>query len=217
MTDEARLRADIAEVGRRLYARGLVAAAEGNVSVRLGERLLMTPAGVCKGYLTADQIVATDLAGRPENGRPSTEAPMHTAVYRQRSDVSAVVHAHPPTATGCAVAGVRLDEPYLAEAVATLGSVCIVPYRPPGSAELAASVADAVAEAETILLAHHGALTVGTDVFRAWERMETLEHVARVRLVVRLLGGGAPPLPADEVQRLIAQGVAAGYLPDRSN
>jgi L-fuculose-phosphate aldolase len=217
MTDEDRLRADVAEVGRRIYARGLVGAAEGNVSVRLGHRLLMTPAGVCKGFLAPEQIVATDLDGHPEKGRPSTESAMHTAIYRRRPDVAAVVHAHPPTATACSVVGLRLDEPYVAEAVATLGCVSLVPYRSPGTPELAAAVAEAVASAETLLLANHGALTVGTDVFRAWERMETLEHVARVRLVVRLLGGGAPPLPPDEVERLIAQGVAAGYLPDRSN
>jgi L-fuculose-phosphate aldolase len=216
MTEVERLRADIAEVGRRLYARGLVGAADGNVSARRGDRLLVTPAGVCKGFLTPEQIAVTDLDGRPVDGQPSTEIAMHVAVYRRRPDVTAVVHAHPPTATGFAVAGVPLDEPYLAETVATLGRVPLVPYRPPGSPELAQAVADAVASAETLLLAHHGALTVGRDIFRAWERMETLEHVAHVRLVVRHLGRGGP-LPAEEVHRLMEQGVATGYLRTRSD
>ena len=112
MTAESTLRADIVEVGRRLYARGYTASNDGNISVRLGaDRLLMTPKGVCKGFMTPDMMCITDLEGRKLQGDrdPSSEMLMHLEVYRQRQDVQAVVHAHPPTATGFAVAGIPLD------------------------------------------------------------------------------------------------------------
>jgi L-fuculose-phosphate aldolase len=189
--DDARVRASIVEIGRRLYARGLIAGGEGNVSVRAGDVVYVTPAGVCKGMLGDDMIVRTDLDGRPlgPGGHASTEIAMHAAIYRRRPDVGAVVHAHPPTATGFAVAGVPLDRPMLAEAVVVLGPVPVVGYGTPSTLELAEKVAGAIAGADALLLANHGALTVGADLLRAWERMETLEQLARVCLVARQLGG----------------------------
>lgn len=208
----AQVLADIVEVGRRLYARGLISGNEGNISVREGEHLLITPAGVCKGFLRPDQIVRTDLEGRPVEGggRASTEVLMHLAVYRRRPDVTAVVHAHPPTATGFAVSGIPLDRPLTAEAVVTLGPVPVIPYGTPSTPELAEAVARAVCEAHGLLLANHGALTVGDTVFRAWERMETLEQLARVALVTRTLGQDNLLPPAD-VERLRQMRAAAGY------
>lgn len=208
-----RLRADIVEVGRRLYARGLIGGNEGNVSAREGDLLYITPAGVCKGFLVPDQIVATDLDGRPrEGGRASTEILMHTAVYRRRPDVKAVVHAHPPTATAFAVAGLPLDRAITAEAVVTLGPVPVIPYGMPSTADLAENVGRAICEAQAVLLAHHGALAVGESLWRAWERMETLEQVARVALAARILGR-EHELPAPDVHRLEAARTAAGYPP----
>jgi len=208
-----RVRADIAEVGRRLYARGLIGGNEGNVSVRDGDLLHITPAGVCKGFLTPDQVVTTDMEGRPRGGgRASTEVLMHTAVYRRRPDVRAVVHAHPPTATGFAVAGIPLDRAITAEAVVTLGAVPVIPYGMPSTAALAENVERVICDAQAVLLAHHGALAVGETVWRAWERMETLEQVARVALVARSLGR-EQELPATDVQRLEAARTAAGYPP----
>jgi L-fuculose-phosphate aldolase len=181
------------EVGRRLYARGLIGGHEGNVSVRLDSTLLITPAGVCKGFMTPDMIVRTDLEGRPvDGGRASTEILMHTAVYRRRGDVRAVVHAHPPTATGFAVAGVALDRPLLAEAVFTLGPVPVIPY--------------------ALLMANHGALAVGDTLERAWERMETLEQLARITLVTRILGQDHA-LPGTEVGALREAAARGGYPP----
>jgi L-fuculose-phosphate aldolase len=208
-----RLRADIVEVGRRLYARGLIGGNEGNVSVREGDVLYITPAAVCKGFLTPDQIVATDLEGRPRGGgRASTEVRMHTAVYQRRPDVKAVVHAHPPHATGFAVAGIPLDRPITAEAVVTLGPVPIIPYGMPATSDLAENVGRAICDAQAVLLAHHGALTVGDSVWRAWERMETLEQVARVALAARSLGR-EQELPSPDVRRLESARAAAGYPP----
>jgi L-fuculose-phosphate aldolase len=208
---EDRAREEIVEVGRRLYARGLISGNEGNVSVRLGDVLLVTPPSVCKGFLAAEMIVKTDLAGKPIDGqRASTEVLMHTAVYRRRPDAAAVVHAHPPVATGFAVAGIALDQPLIAEAVVTLGKVPVVPYGTPSTPELADNVGAAVCQAQALLMANHGALTVGDSLYRAWERMEALEQVARVTLVTRLLGV-TNLLPATDVARLAEMRPRAGY------
>jgi L-fuculose-phosphate aldolase len=211
------IRSAITEVGRRLYSRGLICALEGNVSVRLGDRLLVTPAGVCKGFLADGDLVTTDLEGRALDGkgRASSEILMHVAVYRRRPDVLAIVHAHPPTATAFAAAGIPLDKPLLAESVVTLGPVPVIPYHAPATAELAETVAAAAATAQAVLLANHGALTVGEDLWRAWERMETLEHLARVALNTHLLGQ-VHPLPEAAVARLEETRQRAGYPPPPS-
>jgi L-fuculose-phosphate aldolase len=211
MAREDKARGEIVEVGRRLYARALISGNEGNVSVRLGDTLLVTPPGVCKGFLTSDMIVTTDLSGRPLDGRrASTEVLMHAAVYRRRPDATAVVHAHPPVATGFAVAGIALDQPLIAEAVVTLGTVPVIPYGTPSTPELADNVGAAVCQAQALLLANHGALTVGDSLYRAWERMEALEQVAKISLVTRLLGV-TNLLPATDVARLIEMRPRAGY------
>jgi len=191
MTTESSLRADIVEVGRRMYARGYTASNDGNISVRLGaDRLLMTPKSVCKGFMTPDMMCVTDLEGRKLQGDrdPSSETLMHLEVYRQRPDVQAVVHAHPPTATGFAVAGIPLDRAVLAEVLTTLGSIPIAEYATPSTAELPDAVRRYIKAHDGMLLANHGALTVGTDLFGAYYKMETIEHFAKISLVARLLG-----------------------------
>src|SRR6266581_4192734 len=190
MTEHA-LRDAIVEVGRRLYARGYTASNDGNISARLdGGRLLMTPKSVCKGFMTADMMVVTDLDGRKLAGDrdPSSEMQMHLEVYRQRADVQAVVHAHPPIATGFAVAGIPLDRAVLAEVLTTLGSVPIAAYATPSTRELPAAVRKYITAHDGMLLANHGALTVGGDLYSAYYKMETIEHFAKISLVARLLG-----------------------------
>jgi L-fuculose-phosphate aldolase len=189
---ETQLRADIVEVGRRLYARGYTASNDGNISVRLdAARLLMTPTSVCKGFMTPDMMCITDLDGRKLVGDrdPSSEMQMHFEVYRRRPDVQAVVHAHPPLATGFAVAGIPLDRAVLAEVVCTLGSVPIAEYATPSTKELPEAVGKYVQAHDGMLLANHGALTLGKDLFSAYYKMETIEHFAKISLVARLLGG----------------------------
>ena len=191
MTLESSLRADIVEVGRRMYAREYTDSNAGNISVRLGDdRLLMTPKSVCKGFMTPDMMCITDLDGRKLQGDrdPSTEMLMHLAVYQQRPDVRAVVHAHPPTATGFAVAGIALDRAVLAEVLTTLGSIPIAEYATPSTSELPEAVRKYISAHDGMLLANHGALTVGPDLFAAYYKMETIEHFAKVSLVARLLG-----------------------------
>ena len=204
MTAESTLRADIVEIGRRMYARGYTASNDGNISARLGaERLLMTPKSVCKGFMTPDMLCITDLDGRKLQGDrdPSSEMLMHLEVYRQRPDVQAVVHAHPPLATGFAVAGIPLDRAVLAEVLTTLGSVPIAEYATPSTSELPEAVRKYVKAHDGMLLANHGALTVGTDVYGAYYKMETIEHFAKISLVARLLGR-ENLIAREEVERL---------------
>ena len=211
MSSEAQLRADIVEIGRRMYARGYTASNDGNISVRLDERrLLMTPKSVCKGFMAPEMLCITDLEGRKLAGErdPSSEMQMHLEVYRQRPDVRAVVHAHPPTATGFAVAGIPLDRAVLAEVVTTLGSVPIADYATPSTRELPEAVRKYVKAHDGMLLANHGALTLGADVYAAYFKMETIEHFAKISLVARLLGGERL-LSREEVFRL--QGLRGSY------
>jgi L-fuculose-phosphate aldolase len=211
MSLESQLRADIVEVGRRMYARGYTASNDGNISVRLGaERLLMTPKSVCKGFMSSDMMCITDLEGRKLEGDrdPSSEMLMHLEVYRQRPDVQAVVHAHPPTATGFAVAGIPLDRAVLAEVLTTLGSIPIAEYATPSTRELPEAVRKYVRAHDGMLLANHGALTLGSDVYAAYYKMETIEHFAKISLVARLLGR-ENLIAREEVERL--QGLRDTY------
>jgi L-fuculose-phosphate aldolase len=209
--NESALRDGIVEVGRRLYARGYTASNDGNISVRLdARRLLMTPRSVCKGFMSPDMMVITDLDGKKLAGDrdPSSEMQMHLEVYRQRPDAEAVVHAHPPIATGFAVAGIPLDRAVLAEVITTLGSVPIADYATPSTKELPEAVRRYVKAHDGMLLANHGALTLGSDLFAAYYKMETIEHFAKISLVARLLGGERL-LSRQEVERL--QGLRGSY------
>jgi L-fuculose-phosphate aldolase len=203
---ETQFRADIVEIGRRLWTRGYVASNDGNISVRLGsDRLLMTPASVSKGFMTPDMMVITDLDGRyvsgPPGRKPSSEILMHLVAYKHRPDVQAVVHAHPPLSTGFAVAGIPLDRAVLAEVVTTLGSIPIAEYGTPSTREMAMAVEPYVKAHDGLLLANHGALALGKDLFAAYYKMETIEHFARISLVARMLGRERL-LTREEVNRL---------------
>src|SRR5215510_10847836 len=204
MKAEEQARADIVEVGRRLWERGYVASNDGNISVRLDEhRLITTPKSVSKGFMTPDMMVITDLDGKKIAGEreASSELLMHLEVYRNRPDTRAVVHAHPPTATGFAVAGIPLDRAVLAEVITTLGSIPIAEYGTPSTPELPEAVRKYIKAHDGLLLANHGALTIGADVFAAYYKMETIEHFAKISLVARLLGN-ENVLTREEVARL---------------
>jgi len=203
-TSIEQLKADIVEVGRRLYARGFVASNDGNITIRFADdRLLTTPKSVSKGFMTTDMMVVVDMDGRKVSGTrdASSELKMHLEVYRQRPDARAVVHAHPPLATGFAVAGVPLDRAVLAEVICTLGSIPIAEYATPSTEELPEAVRRYIKAHDGLLLANHGALTVGGDVYSAYYKMETIEHFARISLTARLLGGERL-IAQDEVLRL---------------
>ena len=180
----------ICEIGRRMYTKDLVAANEGNLSIRLGERLLATPTGLCKGYLEPDDLVITDLQGNQIEGRRkvSSEIKMHLVVYQRRPDVEAICHGHPVYGTAHAVAGIALQEAILPEVVVTLGCIPIAPYGTPSTEELDESLIDLVPKHDAILLANHGAITLGRGLEEAFFRMEILEHFARISLLTKVLG-----------------------------
>lgn len=184
-------RREICIAGKWLYRRGYIPSSDGNISIRLDEdRVLTTPAGACKGKLSPEDLVVTDLDGRKIEGHnePSTELAMHLFVYHQRPDANAVCHAHPPIATGYAAAGVALDKPLLAEMIVTFGEIPLAPFALPGTPDLPASLEPLIAEHDAILMANHGVVTYGPDLLSAFHRMDVVEHYARVSLVTELLG-----------------------------
>ena len=191
MTYEAE-RTLMCAVGKLLYDRGYVAANDGNLSMKTApDRLLVTPSGVSKGRLTPDMLLVTDLEGNVLEGNrhPSSETKMHLAVYRGRLDVGAVVHAHPPVSTAFAVCRRGMETPYLSELVTGLGAVpCTPSFAMLSTDQVPRSVEPYLADHCAVLLANHGALTWGEDLWEAFDRMETVEHTAKILLNARLLG-----------------------------
>ena len=188
---DAQAKAEILEAGKKIYQRGLVAANDGNLSVRVGEDALwVTPTGVSKGAMTEEMLVKLDLAGNVLLGtrKPSSEVKMHLRIYQENPDVRAVVHAHPPAATAFACAGVPLDRPVLQEAVVQLGTVPVAPFALPGSQEVAESVAPYCRDYRGLLLEYHGAVTWGETMQQAHYRLECMEQMALVTLHLRTLG-----------------------------
>ncbi len=200
---QAQLRQEIVRVCRMLHQKNYLAATDGNVSVRLGDQVLLTPSGVNKGMLEEDQVISVDLEGRllAGTGRPTSELRMHLLVYELRPDVGAVVHAHLPYATACTLAGISLLEPILPEVVITLKGIPTAAYATPGTEEVPKAIRDLIQEFDAILLSRHGAMTVGREVMDAYNKMEKLEHTARVVLAARLQGA-VSPLSASEVEKL---------------
>lgn len=203
---ELQHRNELCIAGAWLYRRGFAIATDGNLSLRIAEdRVLTSPTGVSKGMLTPADLTVTDLAGNLVEGHfaPSSELPMHLAIYRQRPDVHAICHAHPPVATGFAAAGIVLDKALLAECILDLEFIPVAPYATPGTLDLAGTLEPLVAHHNAILLANHGVVTFGPDLLTAFFRMETTEHIARVTLVTELLGRQVL-LTNRDVERLLA-------------
>jgi len=215
---EHRLQAQVVEICRRLHARGWVANHDGNVTAKVGpDRILATPTAVSKAEVTEEMLLLLDLEGKRISGRlkPFGEVTLHLECYRAREDVRAVVHAHPPTATGFACAGVELPVAMMPEAVVSLGpAIPTAAYAAPGPAA-AAAAGDLVRRYDAILLASHGALTVGVDLEQAYLRMELVEHYARIAKVALEIGGPRSLPPAD-VQKLCEARAKAGLGPRTS-
>lgn len=192
---EDELRRSLVSYGRRLYRLGFMPGTSGNLSVRLDEtRLLVTPTGQSKSMLRCADMVVVDLNGRQLSGsrRVTSEIGMHLAIYRQRPDIEAVIHSHPPIATGFACTGRPLDEPLCSEAIMALGTVPLAPYATTGTDGVAASLAPLIPGHDAILLANHGAVTYGDNLGNAFQKMETVEHFAQICLVAHQLGSVRP-------------------------
>ncbi len=206
MFDESQQRADIIQFGKLLHQKGYVAATDGNITVRLdANSILSTPTGMSKGLMCADDLVVVDLDGRKISGRRcvSTEIGMHLLIYRLRPDVHGIVHAHPTTATGYAAAGIPLNKALISEVVLSLGSIPLARYGTPGTPELTDSLEPLIANNNAILMANHGVVTYGDTLLRAYMKMETVEHFAKIALVTHLLGQ-QQPLSDEAVEKLVA-------------
>lgn len=207
MSEITLLKDQICDVCHKMWQLGWVAANDGNVTVKLPDgTFLSTPTGISKSFITPELILHIDENGMvlegPAGYRPSTELKMHLRCYRERPDVGAVVHAHPPTATGYAVAGKSLDEYSMIETVIAMGSVPLTPYGTPSTGEVPEAIAPYLQKHDVLLLQNHGALTVGSDLVTAYYRMESLELFAKISLTAHLLGG-AKELPSDKIDKLM--------------
>lgn len=190
-TAEEELRRDIVRYGKWLYRLGYMPATAGNLSVRVDdERIMVTPTGVSKYLLRQSDLAVVDLHGRQLRGklRPTSELGMHLEFYKERRDVQAVIHSHPPLATAFACAGRALDEMLCQEAAMILGRVPLARYATTGTEEVAESLRPLIPDHDAVLLANHGAVTCGANLFEAFCKMETLEHVAQIRLAAQELG-----------------------------
>jgi len=197
-------RHDVIEVGKLVFQKGWVAANDGNITVRLdANRVLCTPTGVCKGMMDAAELSVCDLDGNMLEGSRgrTSEILMHLTIYKMRPDITSVVHAHPPVATGFAVAGRPLNLALLPEVIIGLGSVPLAGYGLPGTPALTADMRQYIPKYDAILMANHGVVAYGTDVWKAFFNMETVEHFARITFVAEMLGG-ARVLPREEVRKL---------------
>ncbi len=212
---EMNLRLEIVKVCRKLESGGLIAASDGNVSCRMGpDCILITPGGVSKGDIAAEELAKTDMEGALLEGplKPSSEIRMHLLVYRMRPDVSAIVHAHPPMATAFTIAGFPLNSKVLPEVWLMLGKVPLAPYATPASEEVARSIEPHVAASRAILLKRHGAVTFGRDLAEACMRMEKLEHCAKILFYASILEDRKAPsaMTGEEIAKLEAK---AGFPP----
>ncbi|SCH44747.1 MULTISPECIES: class II aldolase/adducin family protein [unclassified Romboutsia] len=207
------IREQICDVCHKMWQLGWVAANDGNVSVKLEDgTFLATPTGISKSFITPEKLVHIDENGEildgPEGAKPSSEIKMHLRCYKEREDVGAVVHAHPPTATGYAVAHLDMDRYTMIETVIAIGSIPVTPYGTPSTYEVPDAIAPYLQEHDVLLLENHGALTVGSDLITAYYRMETLELYAKISLTAHLLGG-EKEISEKNINRLI--GMRKGY------
>ena len=215
--DESQARKLIIEIGKLLYERSYVVASDGNVSIRLSEdRVLATPTMMCKGRMTEEDLAITDMDGKAvSDKRASSELAMHLLIYKMRPDIKAVCHAHPPNGTAFAVAGLAIDKPILSEVILTLGCVPLTDYGTPSTDELTEAMKPYVEHHNALLMANHGAVAYGADLWQAFDRLETLEHTAKIAILAKALGG-ANDLPQDAIEKLINIREKAGYLKENA-
>ncbi len=191
MLPDWKIRKEIIEIGRKIYEKKLAAGTDGNISYKVADdRMLITGGGTCLGELKSTDIIYTDFSGNLLSGDrpPSSETPMHIAVYRHRPNINAVVHAHPPIATGFSIAGVSLAGCVIPEIIMTLGKIPTASYATPSSDEGAKAVSELITNHDAILLDRHGAITIGKTLEEAFFKLEKVEYAAHVTLTARQLG-----------------------------
>ena len=218
-TNEQALRQTFVQIGRLMYDKGFICASDGNISARLGpDRLLITPSGLHKGLLEPEQMLIVDLEGnvvrggygRSANLKPTSELPMHLEAYRQRPDIEAVVHAHPPITVALSIAGIPMADCLIPEAIVMLGIVPTTQYATPSSEENVSAIRDLIRNHDGLVLQRHGSLTVGDSPMQAFMRLESLEQNARIGFMLAQLGV-RNPLPPHEVEKLLRQREKLGW------
>lgn len=197
---------DIIQVGKLLHEKNFVAANDGNLSVKIGDKILVTPTCTSKGFLTFEDIVEVDLNGKLIKGKkkPTSEIQLHLTIYKLRDDINAVCHAHPIYATSFAVSGKSLNKKILPEVIISLDEIPLVKYATPGSINLSKNIKPFLNKYDAFLLQNHGALTLGTDIWNAYFKMESLEHFAKIYFLASQLGK-IKELPKKEIKELIKQ------------
>jgi len=201
---EKEIREQICEVGKRVWLKGWVASNDGNISMKIGEHaVITTPTGVSKGFMSPDMLIKVDMDGNVLAGylKPSSELKIHMEAYKRRDDIKAFVHAHPPVTTGFAVANIPLDFQTLPEIIISLGSIPMAKYGTPSTPELSDSISELVLCHDAILLANHGAITLGKDVMDAYYKMEAVEHFAKISLTAHQLGE-MKPISKPDIKKL---------------
>ncbi len=200
---ERQLRLQIVEIGKKLYANRYIVATDGNISVRMGDNIIITPASVCKGNMSADDLIVTDLSGKKirGNGKISSENGMHMEVYKMRPDISAVVHAHPLYSTSFATCGLAIEEPVLPEIILTLKKVPLAKYATPGTEQVSLSIKDLVLSHDSILLENHGVITIADNLRSAYMHLERVEHAAQIIFLAKQMCKPIP-LSDDQVKEL---------------
>jgi L-fuculose-phosphate aldolase len=204
--EETRLRTALCRIGALCYQKGYIVGADGNLSARLRDgTVLVTPAGAMKGFLEPQHLAHVDLDGRvlDQGPRPSTEIAIHLVSYRERADVEAVVHTHPPHAVALSIAGVDLQLPVIPEVIVTIGGTPTTAYATPGTHELPDSIREVVRCSDTLIMKNHGAVTLGANLMDAFKKLDMVEHTAKILWLVHALKGSIEPLPADAVQKLL--------------
>ncbi|MBT3221575.1 MAG: class II aldolase/adducin family protein [Proteobacteria bacterium] len=211
VVSEPQLRQEMVRVGLSMWQQGLVAGTDGNMSARLSRDLfLCTPSGFSKGRLRPEQLLVVDGQGRPLDRastrsrglRPSSEMLMHLEAYRQRPDIGAVVHAHPPTVVALSIAGVSLAQCLLPEVILGFFLIPTTGYATPASDEGVGQISEFIGRYDALVLQRHGSLSVGSTLEDAYLKLEKMEHVARVTQTLVQLGVNSP-LPPGEISKLV--------------
>ena len=205
--EEERLRNGLCSVGALCYQKGYIVGADGNLSVLLSDgTILITPAGAMKGFLKPHHIAHVDMEGTVVDGGPSasTEIGIHLVSYKERPDMRAVVHTHPPHAVALTIAGIDMQLPVIPEIIVTIGGVPTAPYGTPGTDELPESIRDIVRCSDTLIMKNHGAVCLGTNLMDAFKKLDMVEHTAKILWLAHTVRGGVDPLPPEAVEKLLA-------------
>ena len=203
--EEARLRGSICEIGKLAYQKGFIVGADGNISARMGDgTVLITPAGAMKGFLSPQHLAHIDLTGRVLDNGPkcSTEVGIHLVAYRERPEMRAVLHCHPPHAVALTIAGIDMQTPIIPEIIVTIGGIPTAPYGTPGTDELPESIRAIVKCSDTLVMQNHGSVTLGTNLLDAFKKLDMLEHTAKILWLAHCLGR-VHALSPDAVSKLL--------------